>query len=95
MVPLVPARVERQGSGHFEPFLFLTPLRSARQIMAKNEGHTVLLAVDGVDQLTLNHVSEAIVEAPVFALRIGVGGLLIPMEELLLPVREPVPLLVR
>uniref|UniRef100_A0A670J0U2 Laminin G domain-containing protein n=1 Tax=Podarcis muralis TaxID=64176 RepID=A0A670J0U2_PODMU len=50
-----------------------------------NEGHTVLLAVDGVDQLTLNHVSEAIVEAPVFALRIGVGGLLIPMEELLLP----------
>ncbi|CAI5791500.1 Hypothetical predicted protein [Podarcis lilfordi] len=55
------------------------------RIMAKNEGHTVLLAVDGVDQLTLNHVSEAIVEAPVFALRIGVGGLLIPTEELLLP----------
>nr|XP_034992968.1 sex hormone-binding globulin [Zootoca vivipara] len=55
------------------------------RIMAKNEGHAVLLAVDNNYQLKLDHVSEAIVEAPVFDMRIGVGGLLIPTEELLVP----------
>ncbi|XP_061446736.1 sex hormone-binding globulin [Rhineura floridana] len=55
------------------------------RIMVKNEGHRVMLEVDGDDHLTLSHVSKAIIDDPVSLMRIGVGGLFIPVQELLLP----------
>ncbi|XP_062994718.1 sex hormone-binding globulin [Elgaria multicarinata webbii] len=55
------------------------------RILVKNEGHTVLLELDGEDYLTLNHVSHSIIEEHISLMRIGVGGLLIPMQELLVP----------
>ncbi|XP_042327182.1 sex hormone-binding globulin [Sceloporus undulatus] len=55
------------------------------RLMVKNEGHIVLLEVDGDDQLVLSHVSKPIIEQPIFDMRIGVGGLFIPAQELLMP----------
>ncbi|ETE66985.1 Sex hormone-binding globulin, partial [Ophiophagus hannah] len=54
-------------------------------ITVKNEGHFIMLLVDGDDQLTLSHVSHPIVNQPTPQMRIGVGGLFILPNELLLP----------
>ncbi|XP_013922730.1 PREDICTED: sex hormone-binding globulin [Thamnophis sirtalis] len=62
------------------------------RITVKNEGHSVILLVDGDDQLTLSHVSHPIVNRPTPQMRIGVGGLFILPTELLIPVR-PISLL--
>ncbi|KAH0626094.1 hypothetical protein JD844_000844 [Phrynosoma platyrhinos] len=56
------------------------------RLMVKNEGHIVLLEVDGDDQLVLSHVSHPIIDQTSSAMRIGVGGLFIPAQELLMPV---------
>ncbi|XP_026548396.1 sex hormone-binding globulin [Notechis scutatus] len=55
------------------------------QITVRNEGHYVMLLVDGDDQLTLSHVSHPIVNQPAPQMRIGVGGLFILPNELLVP----------
>ncbi|XP_070623456.1 sex hormone-binding globulin [Erythrolamprus reginae] len=55
------------------------------RITVKNEGHFVRLFVDGDDQLTLSHVSYPIVNQDTPQMRIGVGGMFIPLNELLLP----------
>ncbi|XP_026578799.1 sex hormone-binding globulin-like [Pseudonaja textilis] len=57
------------------------------RITVKNEGHFVMLLVDGDDQLTLSHVFHPIVNQPTPQMRIGVGGLFILPNELLVPVR--------
>ncbi|KAM6453191.1 sex hormone-binding globulin isoform 1-T1 [Liasis olivaceus] len=55
------------------------------RILVKNEGHGVMLEVDGEDHLTLSHVSHPIVNRPTPQMRIGVGGVLISLQELLVP----------
>nr|XP_016853528.1 PREDICTED: sex hormone-binding globulin [Anolis carolinensis] len=55
------------------------------RLMVKNEGDVVIMEVDGDDQLVLRHVSSSVIDHPVFAMRIGVGGLFIPAQELLTP----------
>ncbi|XP_063157753.1 sex hormone-binding globulin [Candoia aspera] len=55
------------------------------RIVVKNEGHGVMLEVDGDDHLTLSHVSHPIVSRPTSQMRIGVGGMLISLHELLAP----------
>nr|XP_020665267.1 sex hormone-binding globulin isoform X1 [Pogona vitticeps] len=55
------------------------------RVMVKNEGHVVLLEVDGDEHLVLSHVSYPIVEQQEPSMRIGVGGLFIPVQELLTP----------
>ncbi|KAJ7313225.1 hypothetical protein JRQ81_004505 [Phrynocephalus forsythii] len=55
------------------------------RLMVKNEGHMVLLEVDGDDHLVLSHVSYPIIEQREPSMRIGVGGLFIPVQELLTP----------
>lgn len=55
------------------------------RLMVKNEGHVVVLEVDGDDHLVLSHVSHPIIEQSVPTMRIGVGGLFIPAHELLTP----------
>ncbi|KAL7982994.1 hypothetical protein Chor_013600 [Crotalus horridus] len=54
-------------------------------ITVKNEGHIVMLLLDGEDQLTLSHVSHPIVNQTTPQMRIGVGGLFILPTELLVP----------
>nr|XP_056719601.1 sex hormone-binding globulin [Euleptes europaea] len=55
------------------------------QIMVKNEGDSVVLALDGDGLLTVSKVSHAIIGHPFPEMRIGVGGLLIPQKDLLIP----------
>nr|XP_060635843.1 sex hormone-binding globulin [Anolis sagrei ordinatus] len=55
------------------------------RLMVKNEGDVVTMEVDGDDQLVLRHVSSSVIEHPVSSMRIGVGGLFIPAQELLTP----------
>ncbi|XP_029141677.1 sex hormone-binding globulin [Protobothrops mucrosquamatus] len=55
------------------------------RITVKNEGHVVMLLLDGEDQLTLSHVSHPIVNRTTPQMRIGVGGLFILPTELLVP----------
>ncbi|XP_058037569.1 sex hormone-binding globulin [Ahaetulla prasina] len=55
------------------------------RITVKNEGHFVVLLVDGDDQFTLSHVSHPIVNRPTPQMRIGVGGMFILPNELLVP----------
>ncbi|KAM3823990.1 LOW QUALITY PROTEIN: sex hormone-binding globulin [Vipera latastei] len=56
------------------------------RITVKNEGHVIMLVVDGDDQLTLSHVSHPIVNRTTPQMRIGVGGMFILPIELLVPV---------
>ncbi|XP_077170609.1 sex hormone-binding globulin [Paroedura picta] len=56
------------------------------QILVKNEGDRVALELDGSSLLSLNEVSHAITEHPFPEMRIGVGGLLIPTKELIIPI---------
>ncbi|KAL8177078.1 UNVERIFIED_CONTAM: hypothetical protein K2H54_041689 [Gekko kuhli] len=53
--------------------------------MVKNEGDCVALELDRSYQLNLCEVSHAIIEHPFPEMRIGVGGLLIPWKDLLVP----------
>ncbi|XP_054851139.1 sex hormone-binding globulin [Eublepharis macularius] len=56
------------------------------EVMVKNEGDSVVLGLDGDDLLTLRQVSYAIIDNPSAEVRIAVGGVLIPGNDLLVPI---------
>ncbi|XP_039355961.1 sex hormone-binding globulin isoform X2 [Mauremys reevesii] len=59
------------------------------RMMVMNEGDSVRLEVDGDELLTLGHVSYPIIERPASAMRLAVGGLLLPASYLLAPMNTP------
>ncbi|XP_044857440.1 sex hormone-binding globulin [Mauremys mutica] len=59
------------------------------RMLVMNEGDSVRLEVDGDELLTLGHVSYPIIERPASAMRLAVGGLLLPASFLLAPMNTP------